>query len=74
MVTLCRVAYLDVFQRYGKILQPAQPNLNHRDFCEAVLVAFGLEHQEYQLGLTKVFFRPGTSLCMCASGDRVLSI
>lgn len=55
-----RISYVDVHERYGKILGTRQsPHLNKRDFCEAVLVAYGLERTEYQLGLTKVFFKPG---------------
>jgi hypothetical protein len=42
---------------------PAEENVNKRDFCEAVLkccgAKIGLTRGEYQLGLTKVFFRPG---------------
>ncbi len=33
--------------------------LNERDFTEAVFLAYGLSNESYQLGLTKVFFRPG---------------
>jgi hypothetical protein len=51
-----------LYERYGKILKPEPPNLNKRDFSEAILVVCGkgiLDASEYQLGLTKVFFRPG---------------
>ena len=42
---------------YGKILQPTPPDLNKRDFCEAVLRNCGetLSRSEFQLGLSKVF-------------------
>ena len=33
--------------------------LNRRDFSQAVLFLFGLRRTEYQLGLSKVFFRAG---------------
>lgn len=54
-----RVRYEDVYERYGSILNPEPPNLNKRDFCEAILWAFDLGLGDYQMGLTKVFFRPG---------------
>lgn len=56
-----RAAYEKIFQRYGSILKPTPPDLNKRDFCEAVLRNCGetLPRSEFQLGLTKVFFRPG---------------
>jgi myosin heavy subunit len=56
-----RCTYEKIFSRYGKILQPTPPHLNKRDFCEAILRCAGetLDRQEFQLGLTKVFFRPG---------------
>jgi hypothetical protein len=40
----------------GKILVPTPPNLNKRDFCEAILRCAGetLDRTEFQLGLTKV--------------------
>ena len=42
-------------------MKPTPPDLNKRDFCEAVLrcCGEGLEKSEFQLGLTKVFFKPG---------------
>eukprot|EP00808_Paulinella_micropora_P000154 g50153.t1 len=56
-----RCSYDDIFERYGSIMRPTPPNLNKRDFCEAVLRNAGetLDRSEFQLGLSKVFFRPG---------------
>jgi len=56
-----RCTYQAIFERYGSILHPTPPDLNLRDFCEAVLRNAGatLERSEFQLGLSKVFFRPG---------------
>lgn len=51
-----RCTYESIYQRFGH-LYPGK--LNHKDFAECVFVAFGLERKFYQLGLTKVFFRPG---------------
>lgn len=59
-----RVPYADILARYGHIL-PAKPGGGapspalQKEFTEAVFLAFGLERDAYQLGLTKVFFRPG---------------
>ena len=51
-----RCTYDDIFDRYGSILNPTPPDLNKRDFCEAILRNAGetLERSEFQLGLTKV--------------------
>lgn len=56
-----RCTYDDIFDRYGHILNPTPPKLNKRDFCEAVLrcCGTGLDRSEFQLGLSKCFFRPG---------------
>jgi myosin-5 len=53
-----RCTYEQLHSRYGKALTSLPKNMNKRDFCEAILAAFELDKQEYQLGLTKVFFRP----------------
>jgi hypothetical protein len=63
-----RVAYAEIVGRYGSILKPQPVNLNQRDFCEAVLWAFDVDRKDYQIGLTKVFFRPGKQEVL----DRVL--
>ena len=56
-----RTTYELIYDRYGSILNPAPSNLNKRDFCEAILrvCGDGLSRNEFELGLTKVFFRPG---------------
>jgi len=56
-----RCTYDAIFKRYGSILKPTPPNLNKRDFCEAILRNAGetLDRAEFQLGLSRVFFRPG---------------
>lgn len=49
-----------MYRQYSPLLNP-QPTfpLNQRDFSQAVLFLFGLRRNEYQLGLSKVFFRAG---------------
>jgi len=57
-----RATYIKLHEVYGKILKPEPPNLNKRDFCEALLRVCGkgiIERSDFQLGLTKVFFRAG---------------
>eukprot|EP00457_Paulinella_chromatophora_P000230 gb/GEZN01000230.1/.p1 GENE.gb/GEZN01000230.1/~~gb/GEZN01000230.1/.p1 ORF type:complete len:1688 (+),score=369.98 gb/GEZN01000230.1/:254-5317(+) len=39
--------------------KPFARYISIRDFCEAVLVAFGLERDQYQCGISKIFFRAG---------------
>ena len=51
-----RVSYNEIHSRYGHVIPM---KLTPRDFTEAMFLAFGLNQKEYQLGLTKVFFRPG---------------
>ncbi|CEO99114.1 hypothetical protein PBRA_001019 [Plasmodiophora brassicae] len=55
-----RVTFDQVYAQYSPLLDPApRTPLNKRDFSQAVLFLFGLRRNEYQLGLTKVFFRAG---------------
>jgi myosin heavy subunit len=54
-----RVKYDVIAEKYAHALNPMPENLNTRNFCEAILNVFGLSSSQYQLGLTKVFFRPG---------------
>lgn len=39
--------------------KPFARYINIKDFCESVLVAFGLERDQYQCGISKIFFRAG---------------
>ncbi len=62
-----RCKYDLIHARYGSILTPEPPDLNRRDFCEAVLTILGegkIEKTDYQMGLTKVFFRSGKQAFM----------
>lgn len=55
-----RVSFQEIYNQYSPLLYP-QPTfeLNRRDFSQAVLALFDLQRSEYQLGLTKVFFKAG---------------
>lgn len=64
-----RCSYEQIFERYASICRLPRPEtVNKRDFTEAVMAVCGgegggrgkpLSRNEYQLGLTKIFFRPG---------------
>jgi myosin heavy subunit len=65
-----RVAYDEIYNRYGATLPDfirakiqdgdgSSSNAQKADFAEALFMAFGMDTKDYQLGLTKVFFRPG---------------
>jgi myosin heavy subunit len=55
-----RVSYDDIFSRYASSMTsaPTDPGAR-REFVEAVFLVFGFSHHDYQLGFTKVFFKPG---------------
>jgi len=59
-----RCSYAKIWQIFGSILNgySTPSNINFRDFTEAIMMKLGdreLDPDEYQLGLTMVFFRPG---------------
>lgn len=77
-----RCDYDQVWKRYSSIIsscgRPLDPEtVNKRDFTEAILQHCGsdaLMRNEYQLGLTKVFFRPGKQAFLeklLQSGERL---
>eukprot|EP00479_Gromia_sphaerica_P012688 TRINITY_DN6793_c0_g1_i1.p1 TRINITY_DN6793_c0_g1~~TRINITY_DN6793_c0_g1_i1.p1 ORF type:complete len:250 (-),score=46.58 TRINITY_DN6793_c0_g1_i1:45-794(-) len=52
---------------YGKTLVTPVPwiaQFSRRDFCAAILIAFDLGPEHYQLGVSKVFFRPAKASVM----------
>jgi len=71
-----RCAYKRVRELFGVILKDKPiVNLNERDFTEAILLVLGdkkekLTNNEYQLGLTMVFFRPGRQTFLTDILDR----
>jgi len=58
-----RCSYEQIWERYASLCQLPRPEaVNKRDFTEAIMVCSGgkpFPRSEYQLGLTKIFFRPG---------------
>merc|ERR1711953_149871 len=54
-----RVEYQVLYARYqGRIQNEMVSNLPPNKFAAAVLIAFGVNTDEYELGLTKIFFKP----------------
>jgi len=54
-----RCPYDALYERYKDIMPRAVASLDSPSFCEILLMALGLEKADYQLGITKVFFRAG---------------
>merc|ERR1719461_1710722 len=54
-----RVPYQRIWDKFhGKIKNPLVNNLGQMGFAQAVLMAFGVDQTTYELGLTKIFFKP----------------
>merc|ERR1719411_1134705 len=54
-----RVPYQKIWDGFhGKIQNKLVDNLNKMGFSEVVLAAFGVDTSFYELGLTKIFFKP----------------
>merc|ERR1719323_1041873 len=54
-----RVPYQKIWDGFhGKIQNPLVNNLNKMGFAEVILSAFGVDTSFYELGLTKIFFKP----------------
>lgn len=54
-----RVPYQKIWDSFhGKIQNPLVNNLNKMGFAEVVLAAFAVDTSFYELGLTKIFFKP----------------
>merc|ERR1719461_411464 len=54
-----RVPYQKIWDGFhGKIQNPLVQNLDKMGFAEVILSAFGVDKSFYELGLTKIFFKP----------------
>merc|ERR1719336_3650590 len=54
-----RVPYQKIWDGFhGKIQNPLVQNLDKMGFAEVILSAFGVDKTFYELGLTKIFFKP----------------
>merc|ERR1719233_2869994 len=72
-----RVPYKKIWDTFhGKIQNPLVDNLDMMGFSEVVLAAFDVDKSWYELGLTKIFFRPAKAACLetiLANAGRPLS-
>merc|ERR1719204_299653 len=54
-----RVSYEIIYNKYHpKMNHPLLKRMGPDKFAAAILIAFGVDESEYELGLTKIFFRP----------------
>merc|ERR1719273_2137688 len=72
-----RVPYKKIWDKFqGKIKNPLVDNLGQMGFAQAVLMAFGVDDTTYELGLTKIFFKPAKAAVLdeiMKSADKPLS-
>merc|ERR1719334_2231275 len=72
-----RVPYQKIWDKFnGKIKNPLVNNLGQMGFAQAVLMAFGVDETTYELGLTKIFFKPAKAAVLdeiMASADKPMS-
>eukprot|EP00299_Pterocystis_sp_00344_P009852 c4277_g1_i1.p1 GENE.c4277_g1_i1~~c4277_g1_i1.p1 ORF type:complete len:1130 (+),score=294.46 c4277_g1_i1:451-3390(+) len=54
-----RCPYDDLYERYRLFMPPTVAGLDSTSFTEALLMALEIDQEEYQLGITRVFFRAG---------------
>ncbi|EDQ91661.1 uncharacterized protein MONBRDRAFT_19467 [Monosiga brevicollis MX1] len=54
-----RTAFQDLYDMYKSVLPPALASLDPRTFAKALFKALGLNEDDFQFGVSKVFFRPG---------------
>jgi len=54
-----RTAFKDLYDMYKAALPPVLASLEPRTFCKALFKALGLNEDDFQFGVSKVFFRPG---------------
>merc|ERR1712176_645834 len=54
-----RVPYSTLYDRYhGNVTNPLIKNMGPEAFSSALLIAFDVNEEDYELGLTKIFFKP----------------
>jgi len=72
-----RVPYQKIWDKFnGKIKNPLVNNLGQMGFAQAVLMAFGVDDTTYELGLTKIFFKPAKAAVLdeiMASADKPMT-
>ena len=54
-----RVPYQDLYDRYhSTVTNPLIKNMKAEEFATVLLIAFDVSEDDYELGLTKIFFKP----------------
>ena len=54
-----RVPYKTLYEKYhGSVDNPLIKNMNEASFSTSLLIAFDVNEEDYELGLTKIFFKP----------------
>jgi myosin-6 len=54
-----RTQFKDLYDMYEASLPPALKSLDPRTFAKALFKALGMSEEDFQFGVSKVFFRPG---------------
>eukprot|EP00038_Savillea_parva_P000944 m.100093 g.100093 ORF g.100093 m.100093 type:complete len:1206 (+) comp10335_c1_seq1:121-3738(+) len=54
-----RTLFQDLYDMYKKVLPPELAALHPRDFAKALFKALGMSEDDFQFGVSRVFFRPG---------------
>jgi myosin-6 len=54
-----RTAFKDLYDMYKSVLPPELAALDPRTFAKALFKALGMNEDDFQFGVSKVFFRPG---------------
>merc|ERR1740138_983437 len=54
-----RTQFKDLYDMYKSVLPPALAKLDPRTFAKALFKALGMNEDDFQFGVSKVFFRPG---------------
>jgi myosin-6 len=54
-----RTAFKDLYDMYKSVLPPVLASLDPRTFAKALFKALGLNEDDFQVGVSLVFFRPG---------------
>ena len=55
----CRAQFNDLYQMYKAVLPAELARLDPRLFCEALFRAVGMRQEDFNFGMSKVFFRAG---------------
>eukprot|EP00037_Helgoeca_nana_P027787 m.321649 g.321649 ORF g.321649 m.321649 type:complete len:1221 (+) comp27594_c2_seq6:32-3694(+) len=54
-----RTLFQDLYDMYKKVLPPELAALDPRTFAKALFKALGMNEEDFQFGVSRVFFRPG---------------